>query len=116
MAQAFWERLGGEGRSAGSAPAARITPAVLEAMRELGSDLSSRTPRPLDDADAAWAEVVVTMGCGDACPYLPGKRYVDWDIADPAGAPLETVREIRDDLRARVSRLAGEAASHDAAL
>jgi arsenate reductase (thioredoxin) len=108
MAQAFWEQLGGEGRSAGSEPAPTLNPMVLDAMRELGVDLAGRVPRRLDRADAEWADVVVTMGCGDACPYIPGKRYEDWDLADPSGAPLDEVRRIRDDVRAHVADLAAE--------
>jgi arsenate reductase (thioredoxin) len=82
---------------------------VVEAMRELGFDLSGRTPRQLEpDADAAWADVVVTMGCGDVCPVLPGKEYVDWQLEDPARMPLERVRELRDEIARRVGALAGE--------
>ena len=77
-------------------------------MRELGVDLSDRVPHLLDRADAERADVVVTMGCGDACPYIPGKRYVDWDLADPKGRPLDEVRAIRDDIRGRVERLVTE--------
>jgi arsenate reductase len=106
MAQAFWEQLGGEARSAGSAPAANVHPEVLAAMRELGIDLSARTPRGLTDDDATWAEVVVTMGCGDACPFIPGRRYLDWDLDDPAGRDVEAVRGVRDEIRRRVADLA----------
>jgi arsenate reductase len=82
---------------------------VVEAMAELGYDLSGRTPRQLEPAaDAAWADVVVTMGCGDVCPVLPGKSYVDWGLDDPAGQPLERVREIRDEIEQRVAGLAAE--------
>jgi arsenate reductase (thioredoxin) len=89
---------------------------VVEAMRELGFDLSGRTPRQLEpDADAAWADVVVTMGCGDVCPVLPGKEYVDWQLEDPAGMPLERVRELRDEIARRVRALAGELDSARAA-
>ena len=110
MAHAFLERLGGhEVRSAGSRAEAHLHPEVVEAMAELGYDLSGRTPRQLQpEADAAWADVVVTMGCGDVCPVLPGKRYVDWGLEDPAGQPLERVRELRDEIRQRVAALAGE--------
>ena len=110
MAHAFLERLGGhEVRSAGSRAEAHLHPEVVEAMAELGYDLSGRTPRQLQpEADAAWADVVVTMGCGDVCPVLPGKRYVDWGLDDPAGQPLERVRELRDEIRQRVAALAGE--------
>ena len=108
MAQAFWERLGGEGRSAGSQPADRVHPEVIAVMREVGIELSDRVPRGLVDADAEWAEVVVTMGCGDACPFIPGKRYLDWDLDDPAGLDIDAVRAVRDEIRRRVDDLAGE--------
>jgi arsenate reductase (thioredoxin) len=97
-----------EARSAGSAPAAKVHPEVVEVMREAGVDLSDRVPRPLTDADAEWADVVVTMGCGDACPFLPGTRYVDWDLPDPAGRPAEEVRGLREEIRRRVLGLLGE--------
>ena len=106
MAQAFYERLGGEARSAGSRPESRLHPEVVEAMGEVGIDLSARHPRGIDRDDVEWAEVVVKMGCGDACPVLPGKRYVDWNLPDPAGAPLEEVRALRDDIKRRVAELA----------
>ena len=77
-------------------------------MRELGVDVSDRVPRKLDRADAEWADVVVTMGCGDACPFVPGKRYVDWQLDDPHGQPLERVREIRDEIDHRVGLLVAE--------
>ena len=111
MAEALLRLAAGdrhEGRSAGSAPAERVQPEVVEAMRELGADLEGRVPRRLDHADAEWADVVVTMGCGDACPYVPGKRYVDWELEDPHGRPLEQVRPIRDDVARRVEALVGE--------
>src|SRR5207344_2269497 len=88
MAQAFYERLGGEARSAGSQPEYELHPEVVEAMAELGIDLTGRRPRGIAPEDVEWTEVVVTMGCGDACPVLPGKRYVDWQITDPVGASL----------------------------
>jgi len=106
IAAALYERSGGEARSAGTAPADRVHPEVVEAMRELGVDLADRTPKRLDDADAEWADVVVTMGCGDACPILPGKRYIDWELEDPAGKPLEEVRRIRDEIAERIRSLA----------
>lgn len=110
MAHAFLERLGGHGvRSAGTRPGDAVHPEVVEVMRERGIDLSGRVPRRLDpEADAAWADVVVTMGCGDACPVLPGKRYIEWDIEDPAGKSLERVREIRDEIERRVRELAAQ--------
>ncbi len=97
-----------EARSAGSAPAKRVHPEVVEAMRERGVDLSARIPHGLDRADAEWADVVVTMGCWDACPYVPGKRYLDWDLPDPARRPLDEVRAIRDEIAARVEGLVRE--------
>ena len=108
MAHAFLERIGGhEVRSAGSRAGKELHPEVVAAMAELGIDLSDRRPRQLEpDADAAWADVVVTMGCGDACPVLPGKSYVDWGVEDPIGLPLEQVREIRDGIARRVEELA----------
>jgi arsenate reductase (thioredoxin) len=107
IAQAFYERRGGEGRSAGSAPAERVHPAVAEAMRELGLEIGDRKPKGLAREDLEWAELVVTMGCGDACPVLPGKRYVDWELPDPKGAPLEEVRAVRDEIERRVAALGG---------
>ena len=117
MAHAFLERLGGyEVRSAGSRAESQLHPEVVEAMREIGYDLSGRTPRQLEpDADAVWADVVVTMGCGDVCPVLPGKRYVDWGLEDPVGQSLERVRELRDEIEHRVRELAGELDSARAA-
>jgi arsenate reductase len=95
-------------RSAGSNPAPQVHPEVVEVMRELDLDLSGRAPRKLDRADAEWADVVVTMGCGDACPYIPGRRYVDWQLDDPHGQPLERVREIRDEIDRNVRELVAE--------
>ena len=92
-------------RSAGSEPADRINPAVVEAMAELGIDISHEFPKPLTDEVVEAADVVITMGCDDACPVYPGKRYLDCELEDPAGRPLETVRRIRDDIRARVEGL-----------
>jgi arsenate reductase (thioredoxin) len=106
MAQALYEELGGEARSAGSLPETELHEAVVEALREIDIDISDRKPKTITDEDVAWAEVVVTMGCGDACPILPGKRYVDWNIVDPVGLSLEEVREIRDDIARRVAQLA----------
>ena len=96
------------GRSAGSSPAAHVHPEVVEVMGELDIDVSDRLPRRLGRGDAEWADVIVTMGCGDACPYVPGKRYVDWQLDDPHGQPLERVREIRDEIERRVRRLVDE--------
>ena len=95
-------------RSAGSSPASAVHPEVAEVMRELGVELGDRVPRGLERSDAEWADVVVTMGCGDACPYVPGKRYVDWELDDPHGEPPERVREIRDEIRRRVVLLLRE--------
>ena len=92
-------------RSAGSTPAEEINPAVVEAMEELGLDLSKAYPKPLTDEFVRASDVVITMGCGDACPIYPGKRYEDWDLEDPAGKTLEQVRPIRDELDARIRRL-----------
>jgi len=92
-------------RSAGSAPGERINPAVVAAMGELGIDLSKEFPKPLTDESVRAADAVITMGCGDACPIYPGKRYEDWELQDPAGQPVEVVRRIRDDIDARVRRL-----------
>jgi arsenate reductase (thioredoxin) len=108
MAEALFERAAGgehEARSAGSRPAERVHPEVIEAMAEVGVDLADRTPRGLDRIDLEWADLVVTMGCGDECPVLPGKRYVDWDLQDPAGQPVEEVRAIRDEIEQRVASL-----------
>jgi arsenate reductase len=111
MSEALFARAAAgrhESRSAGTTPAERVHPEVAEAMRELGVDLAGRTPHRLDQADAEWADVVVTMGCGDACPYIPGKRYLDWELPDPRGRPLDEVRAIRDEIARRVARLARE--------
>jgi arsenate reductase (thioredoxin) len=97
-----------EARSAGSAPAERVHPQVVEVMREVAIDLSDRVPHGLERADAEWADVVVTMGCGDACPYIPGKRYIDWDLPDPNGRPLDQVRKLREEIRRRVRGLVEE--------
>jgi arsenate reductase (thioredoxin) len=108
MSRALFERAA-EGRhqaaSAGTTPAPQVHPEVVEVMRELDIDLSSQKPRELTREMAERADVVVTMGCGDACPYIPGKRYIDWDLPDPAGLPLEQVRAIRDDIATRVGVL-----------
>jgi arsenate reductase (thioredoxin) len=94
--------------SAGTTPGDRVHPEVVEAMREVGVDLSDRTPKVLDRELAERADVVVTMGCGDECPYIPGKRYIDWDLPDPKGLPIEQVRAIRDDIEKRVAGLVTE--------
>ena len=95
-------------RSAGSAPASEINPAVVEAMIEIGVDMSEEFPKPLTDEVVRAADVVITMGCGDACPIYPGKRYEDWTLDDPAGQDLEAVRGIRDEIDARVQALIGQ--------
>jgi len=92
-------------RSAGSVPANEINPAVVAVMAEVGLDLSKEFPKPLTDDVVAGADVVITMGCGDACPIYPGKRYLDWDLTDPAGLPIEQVRPIREDIDRRVRAL-----------
>ena len=97
-----------EARSAGTAPAEHVHPEVAEVMRERGVDVGDRVPHRLERADAEWADVVVTMGCGDACPYIPGKRYVDWELDDPHGLPIERVREIRDEIGRRVDALVAD--------
>jgi len=97
-------------RSAGSDPADRLNPAVVAAMAEVGIDLSREFPRPLTDQAVRAADAVITMGCGDACPIYPGKRYEDWRLDDPAGRPVEQVRAIRDQIDARVRRLLAELA------
>ena len=106
MSAALWERAGFEARSAGTTPGERVHPEVVEVMNELGIDLSGRTPQKLTTEMAEWADVVVTMGCGDECPYIPGKRYIDWDLPDPKGLPIDDVRAIRDEIARRVDQLA----------
>jgi arsenate reductase len=107
MAQAFYEELGGEARSAGSRPASELDANVVEAMHEAGVDISSRRPKGFTDADVEWAEVVVTMGCGDVCPLFPGKQYLDWNLPDPITMAPDEVRVLRDDIRRRIAELAG---------
>jgi arsenate reductase len=108
MSAALWERAGHEARSAGTTPAEQLHPEVIDVMNELGIDLSGKTPQKLTTEMAEWADVVVTMGCGDECPYIPGKRYIDWDLQDPKGLPIDEVRAIRDDIARRVTQLASE--------
>jgi arsenate reductase len=95
-------------RSAGTTPAARVHPEVVEVMAELGIELGDRVPQKLGRDDAEWADVVVTMGCGDECPYIPGKRYIDWELADPKGQPVEVVRATREEIDRRVQALVDE--------
>jgi arsenate reductase len=111
MSEALFERAAAgrqEAKSAGTEPAERVHPEVVEVMRELDVDLSGKTPQKLSDELAEWADVIVTMGCGDACPYIPGKRYIDWDLPDPKGLPLNEVRALRDDIAHRTEALAAE--------
>lgn len=108
MAAAWLEHLSGgrvEVRSAGSAPADRVNPAAVEAMAEVGIDIAANTPTVLTPDAVQDSDVVVTMGCGDACPFFPGKRYEDWVLEDPAGLGVESVRPIRDEIRIRVEAL-----------
>ena len=111
MAAGLLDHLGAgrvQVRSAGSEPAEQLNPRVVEAMREIGIDVSHEFPKPLTGAMVKEADVVITMGCGDACPVYPGKRYEDWELEDPAGKDLETVRRIRDEIAGRVRALVGE--------
>jgi arsenate reductase (thioredoxin) len=108
IAQVLYERRGGDARSAGSAPAERVHPEVVEVLREVGLEVGDRRPRGLSREDVEWAELVVTMGCGDACPVLPGKRYVDWNLPDPSGQPLDEVRALRDEIDRRLGELPAE--------
>ncbi len=114
MAHALFERAAGgrhEARSAGSRPATHVHPEVVAVMRELGIDVAGRQPHKLDSEDMQWADLVVTMGCGDECPFVPGKRYVDWELDDPSGRPADEVRRIRDDIATRVDVLLADLAS-----
>lgn len=111
MSEALFTAAAGgehEARSAGTTPGESVHPEVVEVMRELDVDLSDRAPRKLERSDAEWADVVVTMGCGDECPYIPGKRYLDWDLEDPKGRPIDEVRATRDEIRRRVDGLLAE--------
>jgi arsenate reductase len=108
MSQALFEQAA-EGRhhavSAGTTPTDHVHPEVVEVMNEIGIDLSDRTPTRLTRQLAEQTDLVITMGCGDECPYIPGKRYIDWDLEDPAGQPIATVRAIRDDINSRIHNL-----------
>ena len=111
MSAALFERAAGgrhEADSAGTTPADRVHPEVVEVMREIGIDLAGRTPRRLTREAAERADVVVTMGCGDECPYIPGKRYIDWDLPDPQVRPIEEARATRDEIARRVDALVRE--------
>lgn len=111
MSEALFTRAAGgrhEARSAGTTPAEHVHPEVVEAMGELGIELGDRVPHRLAREDAEWADVVVTMGCGDKCPYIPGRQYIDWDLPDPKGRPLEEVRRTREAIEHRVDELLAE--------
>ncbi|WP_431964192.1 arsenate reductase ArsC [Actinacidiphila sp. bgisy160] len=113
MAAAWLTHLAGdrvEVRSAGSAPADQVNPAVVEAMKEVGIDISAEIPKVLTVEAVQASDVCVTMGCGDTCPVFPGKRYLDWDLEDPAGQGVEAVRPIRDEIKARIEGLIAEIA------
>lgn len=108
MSQALFEQAAAgrhAARSAGTAPAAHVHPEVVTVMAELGIDIADRTPKALTEDDARWADVVVTMGCGDRCPYIPGRRYLDWELTDPHGQDLDAVRAIRDEIARRIDDL-----------
>ena len=111
ISQALFERAAGRrhrAESAGTTPADRVHPEVIDAMAEIGIDVSDRTPRRLSDELAESADVIVTMGCGDECPFIPGKRYLDWDLPDHKDRPPAEVREIRDEIARRVTALVDE--------
>ncbi len=111
ISEALFTRAAGgrhQARSAGSRPAAHVHPEVAAVMAEDGIDVSGNVPHRLDGDDMEWADVVVTMGCGDECPYIPGKRYVDWDLPDPKGRPVDEVRATRDEIERRVKELVAE--------
>ena len=113
MSQALFERAAAghhSALSAGTTPGERLHPEVVEVMNELGIDLSDRKPQKLTDDLAEQADVIITMGCGDECPYIPGKRYIDWDLQDPKGRPVEEVRATRDEIARRVETLLEELA------
>jgi arsenate reductase (thioredoxin) len=111
MSEALFTRVAQgqhEARSAGTTPGENVHPEVVEVMAELDLDISSKQPRKLTRADAEWADVVVTMGCGDKCPHVPGKRYVEWDLPDPKGQSVAAVRRVRDEIEDRVRKLLAE--------
>lgn len=116
MSEALFERAAGgvhEARSAGTTPAEHVHRNVVEVMREEDIDLSDRKPQLLTTELAQWADVVITMGCGDACPVIPGKRYVDWDLPDPKGRAVDEVRDLRDEIERRTAALATELSGDD---
>ena len=116
MAAGFLRELGGgriEVRSAGTAPGDKVNPVAIEAMAELGIDISQNFPQRLTDESVKASDYVITMGCGDACPYFPGKTYLDWPLNDPAGQGIEAVRPIRDEIKVRVLELIAEIESRD---
>ncbi|MBV9821078.1 MAG: arsenate reductase ArsC [Actinobacteria bacterium] len=111
MAAGWLKKLAGDRidvRSAGSQPAERINPVAVEAMREVGIDIAGKQPKRLSNTTVSGADVVVTMGCGDSCTVFPGTRYEDWQLPDPAGQPIEVVRQVRDEIRGRVENLVRE--------
>jgi arsenate reductase len=117
ISEALFERAAGgrhQAQSAGTRPADRVHTEVAEAMRELGIELADRVPKRLERRQVKWADIVVTMGCGDECPYLPGKRYLDWELEDPKGKSPELVRATRDEIARRVEALIEELDSADA--
>ncbi len=108
MSQALFEQAADgrhQARSAGTTPAEHVHPEVIKVMNELGIDLTGRTPQLLTRDLAEWANIIVTMGCGDQCPFIPGKRYIDWDLPDPKGQPIDEVRTTRDEIARRVDQL-----------
>jgi arsenate reductase (thioredoxin) len=111
IAQAFLEQMADgrhQARSAGRRPAPQVHPEVVQVMAEVGIDVSANVPRKLNNSDMEWADLIVTMGCGDECPYIPGKRYIDWSLTDPAGRRIDIVRGVRDEIRQRVIELTAE--------
>lgn len=111
MAAGWLEQIAGDRidvRSAGSEPADQLNPIAVAAMREVGIDISRETPKFLTTDSVSRADVVITMGCGDTCPFFPGKRYEEWELTDPAGQPIDVVRQVRDDIKRRVETLASE--------
>ena len=111
MAAGWLRHLAGDSvevRSAGSEPKDQLNPVAVEAMREVGIDITGAVPQRLETEAVRESDVIVTMGCGDACPIFPGKRYEDWELTDPAGQPIEVVRQVRDEIRGRIEKLLGE--------